>query len=276
MSGPRVVLVASALAAALPALPVARADEAGQAGASTPAAYPAEPTARPLLVPRGATEAGLALVVERLDLGDGAASAFALAPRVRHAIGPTELAAAAALSLGEVAPAGVRAPTRDRLRALALGARWRLDDDRALGVELELGLDGLRAITPRLAFERRWRLRRAALTAGAGLGLEHTEEDPGQLEPSVLALVVDGEARVEAALAPAVIVEAHARLRLRRPTELRPDEGHGNTSLTLEPGLGVLVALGRALELFATVDVVADGEREQQRFTIGVVARRLR
>ena len=123
MSGPRVVLVASALAAALPALPVARADEAGQAGASTPAAYPAEPTARPLLVPRGATEAGLALVVERLDLGDGAASAFALAPRVRHAIGPTELAAAAALSLGEVAPAGVRAPTRDRLRALALGAR---------------------------------------------------------------------------------------------------------------------------------------------------------
>lgn len=237
-------------------------------------AYPRPPVARPFLLPPGATEGALRLVLGRLDLGDRVVRQLALEPRLRQALGPAELEVGARLLVDEHDDGAD--PRRGELQALTAAARWRLTDDRALTIDLELDdLDVVpRAVRGRAVIDQRWHLAaRSAAEVGGGLGLEDTDENPFWSEPAMTALLVDVRARVEAQVAPAVAVEAHAHARARRPFDLPADTPGGHASLTLASGVGVVVSLTNAIDLVGAVDLVRDGEHV--RYSVGVVARRL-
>jgi hypothetical protein len=237
--------------------------------------YPVAQVARPLVLPAGATEAGGRALVVIDDRGDTAYTYLELAPSVRHSVGRVELEAGARVLLAAARPENADEEL-DRLRALALAARWRLAADRALGLQLELEAPGLTAaVRPQATLDQRWHLTaRSSVTAGAGLGGEHLDTTDGG-DPAVTSFIAVGRVRVAAQLTGAIALEAHARVRLRRPLELEPDHPRGNTSTTLESGVGLVAALGRNLDLVAGLDVVETGEADGIVLGVGLIARRI-
>lgn len=214
------------------------------------AGYPRSLVDRPLILPSGLLEGTLAFGVRRAD---GGTWTTRIGPSLRYAAGPFEIEGGASFLL-------------DDLYSDALvGAHFGPNPDMTVGVQFaveNIGIDVM-TLTPRLVLRRKQLLTETfAVESTFALGLSRSE--------TLTAYVTHGEVRVQQQVAPLYAVQARLALSAR----YQEIEG---TSLRHNYGLGVLASLTPTIDIFPSIDLLAqDDDYLGLVFSLAVSARNRR